>query len=48
MNKGFIKQVIGPVIDVAFPEGKLPAIFNALKVKTLIISSNFKVIAIKL
>ena len=29
---GKIVQVIGPVIDVAFPEGQLPAIYNALRV----------------
>lgn len=33
MNKGFITQVIGPVVDVRFPEGNLPAINNALTVK---------------
>jgi F-type H+/Na+-transporting ATPase subunit beta len=31
MNKGKIVQVIGPVVDVEFPE-PLPAIYNALKV----------------
>jgi F-type H+-transporting ATPase subunit beta len=29
---GKIVQVIGPVIDVAFPEGQLPDIYNALRV----------------
>jgi F-type H+-transporting ATPase subunit beta len=29
---GKIVQVIGPVIDVAFPEGSLPTIYNALRV----------------
>lgn len=29
---GYIKQVMGPVVDVEFPSGKLPDIFNALKV----------------
>ena len=29
-NKGIITQVIGAVIDVKFPSGKLPAILNAL------------------
>ena len=29
---GFVTQIIGPVIDVEFPEGVLPKIFNALKV----------------
>jgi F-type H+-transporting ATPase subunit beta len=30
---GFVTQIIGPVIDVEFPEGELPKIYNALKVK---------------
>ncbi len=30
MNKGKIVQVIGPVVDVEFPQGSLPAIYNAL------------------
>ena len=31
MNKGHIVQVIGPVVDVEFPEeGGLPGIYNAL------------------
>ena len=29
---GFVTQIIGPVIDVEFPEGKLPKIYNALEV----------------
>jgi F-type H+-transporting ATPase subunit beta len=34
MNKGKIIQIIGPVVDVEFPEeGRLPQIFNALVVK---------------
>ena len=32
MNKGRIAQVIGPVLDVEFEPGKLPAIYNALKI----------------
>ncbi len=32
MNKGKIVQVIGPVIDVAFEPGKLPALYNGLRV----------------
>ena len=31
-NKGQIVQVIGAVVDVAVPEGKLPNIFNALEI----------------
>ncbi|MDQ0189419.1 F0F1 ATP synthase subunit beta [Alicyclobacillus cycloheptanicus] len=30
MNKGQVVQVMGPVVDVRFPEGQLPAINNAL------------------
>jgi F-type H+-transporting ATPase subunit beta len=29
---GFVTQIIGPVIDVEFPEGELPGIYNALSV----------------
>ena len=32
MNKGKISQIIGPVLDIEFEEGKLPAIYNAIKV----------------
>ncbi|OGD63765.1 F0F1 ATP synthase subunit beta [Candidatus Beckwithbacteria bacterium RBG_13_42_9] len=32
-NTGKITQIMGPVIDVEFPEGKLPAIYNALEIK---------------
>ncbi|MFS8741835.1 F0F1 ATP synthase subunit beta [Synechococcus sp. O70.2] len=32
-NVGYITQVIGPVVDVEFPSGKLPQIYNALKVE---------------
>ncbi len=31
MNKGKVSRVIGAVVDVMFPEGNLPAIYNALK-----------------
>src|SRR5438874_2391236 len=34
MNKGNIVQVIGPVVDVEFPDGKgLPGIYNALEIE---------------
>ena len=29
-NVGIIKQVMGPVVDVEFGEGNLPAVYNAL------------------
>ena len=32
MNFGVIRQVIGPVVDVEFEPGKVPPIYNALKV----------------
>lgn len=32
MENGIIKQVTGPVVDVEFPTGELPAIYTALKV----------------
>jgi len=31
--KGIVRQVIGPVLDVEFPAGKLPRIFNALEIR---------------
>ncbi len=33
MNKGKVVQVIGPVVDVEFSEGGLPAIYNALRIE---------------
>jgi F-type H+-transporting ATPase subunit beta len=32
MNKGRIVQVIGPVVDVGFEPGKLPALFNGVQI----------------
>ncbi|WP_373525371.1 F0F1 ATP synthase subunit beta [Nostoc sp.] len=32
-NIGYITQIIGPVVDVKFPGGKLPQIYSALKIK---------------
>ncbi|BAY17589.1 ATP synthase beta subunit [Nostoc sp. HK-01] len=32
-NIGYITQIIGPVVDVKFPGGKLPRIYNALTIK---------------
>jgi len=37
-NTGIIKQVMGPVIDVEFSPGQLPAIYSALKVSNPFIS----------
>jgi len=31
--KGIVRQVIGPVLDVEFPAGKLPKIYNALRIE---------------
>jgi F-type H+-transporting ATPase subunit beta len=40
MNIGTVVQVIGPVVDVAFEEGKLPAIMNALTITNPAINDN--------
>lgn len=43
MNQGTVAQIIGPVVDVQFPEDKLPAIYNALELelnkKTLVLET---------
>jgi F-type H+-transporting ATPase subunit beta len=31
---GYTSQIIGPVLDITFPSGKLPKIYNAINVKT--------------
>ncbi len=33
MTKGTIRQIIGAVVDVEFPEGQLPEIYNAIRVE---------------
>ena len=33
MNKGYITQIVGPVVDVRFVEGHVPSILGALKVQ---------------
>ena len=33
MSTGKIVQIIGPVVDVEFPGGYLPSIYNALKIR---------------
>ncbi|MCY4523831.1 MAG: F0F1 ATP synthase subunit beta, partial [Halobacteriovoraceae bacterium] len=37
-NMGIVKQVMGPVVDVEFESGNLPAIYNALTVTNKMIS----------
>ena len=32
-NIGKITQIIGPVVDVQFPTGKMPQIYNALRIE---------------
>ncbi len=39
VNAGKVVEVIGPVVDVEFPEGELPAIYNAIE----IVSDGFEV-----
>lgn len=38
MSEGKIVQVIGPCVDIQFPEGKLPSIFNGLMISNPAIS----------
>ena len=33
MTDGTVIQITGPVVDVEFPQDKLPAIYNALEIK---------------
>ena len=40
MSKGTISQVIGPVVDVSFPEGDLPPIYTALRITNPSIDDN--------
>ncbi len=32
LNKGYVSQIIGPVLDIEFPEGNLPVIYSAIKI----------------
>jgi len=32
LNKGYVTQIIGPVLDIQFSEGNLPPIYSALKI----------------
>ena len=34
MNTGKIVQVVGPVVDIAFPPGQLPSILNAVRIES--------------
>jgi F-type H+/Na+-transporting ATPase subunit beta len=33
LNKGYVTQIIGPVLDIAFSEGNLPPIYSAIKIE---------------
>jgi F-type H+-transporting ATPase subunit beta len=33
LNKGYVTQIIGPVLDIAFPDGNLPPIYSAVEIK---------------
>jgi F-type H+-transporting ATPase subunit beta len=33
INKGYVTQIIGPVLDIRFPTGNLPPIYSALEIK---------------
>jgi len=32
LNKGYVSQIIGPVLDIDFPSGNLPPIYSAVKI----------------
>ena len=34
INKGYVTQIIGPVLDIEFPDGNLPPIYSAIKIET--------------
>ena len=33
-NKGYVCQIIGPVLDIEFPDGILPPIYSAIRIET--------------
>ena len=33
LNKGYVSQIIGPVLDIEFPDGTLPPIYSAIKIE---------------
>lgn len=33
LNKGYVTQIIGPVLDIVFPDGTLPPIYSAVKIE---------------
>ena len=33
-NKGYVSQIIGPVLDIKFPAGNLPPIYSAIRIPT--------------
>ena len=32
INKGYVTQIIGPVLDIKFPDGNLPPIYSAVEI----------------
>ena len=34
VNKGYVTQIIGPVLDIEFSDGNLPPIYSAIKIET--------------
>jgi F-type H+/Na+-transporting ATPase subunit beta len=33
INKGYVTQIIGPVLDIEFPDGNLPPIYSAIEIE---------------
>jgi F-type H+-transporting ATPase subunit beta len=34
LNKGYVSQIIGPVLDIEFTDGNLPPIYSAIRIET--------------
>ena len=33
MENGIVRRVIGPVVDVQFPSGRMPELYNAIEIQ---------------
>ena len=41
-NKGYVVQIIGPVLDIEFPDGNLPPIYSAMTLKLMMVQTLLK------
>ena len=42
INKGYVTQIIGPVLDIEFPDGNLPPIYTAIALKRTKVQTSLK------